>query len=490
VRQNASINGSNGTADGAALPEHAVSATDMMREREKRLRAEARLREREAVLAQQLDAAHRDIAHLRDAARQWAQREHAFEVRQHDVERLAQALQHITSSSCWRATGPARRLFSHAPRAAKVIRQGMQIVWWSVTLQLATRHRLWIAARRARRAAIADGHAGAGRTALMHAPAAGADAQAEAQAEAAAETLGTLAAIPGNVAELAASLVHAHARLDHVARQASVLEARLSIETDRMVWALTGMETAGRWIGDYHAFRASDAYRRVYRMEYPMVSICIATMNRAPLLIDRAIRSVLAQTYGHLQIVVVGDHCTDDTAKRLHDLNDARITFVNLPERGPYPEPGPDRWCVAGSNAMNRALSMCTGDFITHLDDDDAMTPERIETLVKAALRTRADFLWHAFWNERSDGSWGKIGNGALELAQVSTGSIFYHRYFSRVQWDVRAYWIGEPGDWNRIKKIRLMRPRLHFIETPLLYHHAEQSQSAFVAQDGETFLE
>jgi hypothetical protein len=47
-----------------------------------------------------------------------------------------------------------------------------------------------------------------------------------------------------------------------------------------------------------------------------------------------------------------------------------------------------------------------------------------------------------------------------------------------------------EPGDWNRLRKIRLLRPRLRFVDEPLLYHHSEQSQMAFAARDQERFLE
>jgi glycosyltransferase involved in cell wall biosynthesis len=213
-------------------------------------------------------------------------------------------------------------------------------------------------------------------------------------------------------------------------------------------------------------------------------------MDRANLLLERSIASIRAQSYRNLQIVVVGDNCTDDTALRLAALGDNRIQFANLPKRGPYPRPGIDRWCVAGSTAMNHALSLCEGQFLTHLDDDDVMVPHRIETLIAEALQHQADFLWHPFWYENRDGTWMRLGNGRFQLAQVSTGSIFYHRYFAQFPWDVRAYRLREPGDWNRLRKIKLLRPRMRFVDEPLLYHHVEQSQAAFVAQDGERFLE
>jgi hypothetical protein len=45
-------------------------------------------------------------------------------------------------------------------------------------------------------------------------------------------------------------------------------------------------------------------------------------------------------------------------------------------------------------------------------------------------------------------------------------------------------------GDWNRLRKIKLLRPRIHYVDEPLVYHYAEQSQGSFTARDGERFLE
>jgi len=36
-------------------------------------------------------------------------------------------------------------------------------------------------------------------------------------------------------------------------------------------------------------------------------------------------------------VLIVADHCTDDTAERRGAIGDPRIRFINLPERGVYP---------------------------------------------------------------------------------------------------------------------------------------------------------
>jgi glycosyltransferase involved in cell wall biosynthesis len=212
-------------------------------------------------------------------------------------------------------------------------------------------------------------------------------------------------------------------------------------------------------------------------------------MNRSELLIDRCLRSIMGQTYPNLQIVVVGDHCTDDTEYQIAQLRDERISFINLSERGPYPAPGRDRWCVAGTYAANEAIRLSEGAFVTHLDDDDIFVPDRLEALVQAAQEHEADFLWHPFWSETAEGHWVSIGDGRLALGQITTGAVFYHRSLGRIGWDPSAYRVGEPGDWNRFRKIKALRPRTHFVARPLTYHYRERAQVAFTPQTGERFV-
>jgi glycosyltransferase involved in cell wall biosynthesis len=267
------------------------------------------------------------------------------------------------------------------------------------------------------------------------------------------------------------------------------LENALRREQIRIDHALAWSEGIVDAIEAFHVARAGAEYVRAFTDTAPLVSVCVGTMNRAELLTERCLRSLREQTYRNLQIVVVGDHCTDETARRVAALGDERIDFFNLPHRGPYPPPGWERWCVAGTNSVNEALSHCEGAFIMHLDDDDRAVPERVETLLRAAQQQRADLCWHPFWSEQPDGTWKLLGNGVFELGQITTGSIFYHQYFARIPWDVHAYRLHEPGDWNRLRKIGVLRPRLHFVDVPLTYHYRERNQPPFEPQAGETFL-
>ena len=114
--------------------------------------------------------------------------------------------------------------------------------------------------------------------------------------------------------------------------------------------------------------------------EEPLVSVAVATYNRARLLTERCIPSVLGQTYTNLEMIVVGDGCTDDTEERVAEFKDPRLKFVNLPERDVYPTDPTRRWLVAGTRPTDEAFSMVTGDFVSQLDDDDEYLPERLES--------------------------------------------------------------------------------------------------------------
>jgi glycosyltransferase involved in cell wall biosynthesis len=240
----------------------------------------------------------------------------------------------------------------------------------------------------------------------------------------------------------------------------------------------------------FQVARQQADFQAVFDQAEPLVSVCVATADREELLFDRCLPSLLRQTYQNLQIIVVGDHCTDGTEKRIGQLRDDRVSFVNLPERGPYPRYGFDRWCVAGSNAMNAALERCKGHFITHLDDDDRYVSNRIERLVQICREHKAEFCWHPFWAERDDGTWHLIGDGRLAAGQVNPGAVFYHRYFARFKWDPHAYHREEPGDWSRLRKIKMLRPRKYFVSDPLFYHHRERQQPTDRKLEGEHFID
>ena len=209
----------------------------------------------------------------------------------------------------------------------------------------------------------------------------------------------------------------------------------------------------------------------------PLITVIVATYNRSRLLTERCIPSILGQTYGHFELIVVGDGCTDDTEELVSQIEDPRLKFRNLPERGQYPSDPRRRWMVAGTAPVNEALRLAQGDFITHLDDDDEYVLDRLEKLVKFTIDNQCDFVWHPFWREQDDGQWSI--NPAVEIAhgEITSGAVLYRGWFKKVPWKIDAYRLMEPGDWNRYRRIKYFDPVAMRYPEPLLRHYRERGQ-------------
>ncbi len=207
----------------------------------------------------------------------------------------------------------------------------------------------------------------------------------------------------------------------------------------------------------------------------PLVSVCVATYNRARLLTERCIPSILRQTYDHFEVVVIGDGCTDETEEMIRHIHDSRLKFVNLSSRGHYPEDPARQWFVAGAQAMNEALTLARGDYVTHLDDDDEYLPERLEKLVAFACEHSCDLVWHPFWWEDGDGRWRLNQAQEFVLGQVTTSSVFYRSWFTRIRWDLDSYLLMEPADWHRFRRIKYVGPACMRYPEPLLRHYRER---------------
>ena len=210
----------------------------------------------------------------------------------------------------------------------------------------------------------------------------------------------------------------------------------------------------------------------------PFVSVCVATYNRAGLLLERCLPSILEQTYDHFEVIIVGDGCTDETPARVAGIRDPRVQFVNLPARGRYPDDAMRRWMVAGTPAFNHALDLARGDYVTHLDDDDEYHRDRLEKLVAFAAEHACDLVWHPFWWQPR-GQW-EINEGhEFAFSQVTTSSVFYRTWFTKIQWSPDAHWLAEPGDWNRFRRFKYVGPVMMRYPEPLLKHHREQAQAS-----------
>lgn len=102
----------------------------------------------------------------------------------------------------------------------------------------------------------------------------------------------------------------------------------------------------------------------------PLISIYITTFNRC-LLLDRALRSALSQTYTNIEILIIDDASTDGTKEHVNkNFNDNRVQYFLLPEN------------KGACHARNIGINQAKGEFITGLDSDDTFETWHIHALL------------------------------------------------------------------------------------------------------------
>jgi glycosyltransferase involved in cell wall biosynthesis len=103
----------------------------------------------------------------------------------------------------------------------------------------------------------------------------------------------------------------------------------------------------------------------------PLVSICTPTYHR-PVLLERAIRSVLAQTVRDFEIVITDNSENEESAQVVRRFNDPRIRYYRNGEN------------IGVLNNIKKVASLAEGKFLVVLLDDDLLKPKSLELRLAA----------------------------------------------------------------------------------------------------------
>jgi glycosyltransferase involved in cell wall biosynthesis len=154
------------------------------------------------------------------------------------------------------------------------------------------------------------------------------------------------------------------------------------------------------------------------------ISIIIPTFNRIEFL-QKALDSVMMQTYQPLEVIVVDDGSTDDTQSILH-AHYPNIKYHYQKNQGV-------------SSARNSGLKIATGDWIALLDSDDQWLPEKLKKQMQALCDYPDLKICHTeeIWirNEvrvnpmkKHAKKGGNIFRHCLALCVISPSSVIIHR--------------------------------------------------------------
>src|SRR5438128_1256774 len=98
----------------------------------------------------------------------------------------------------------------------------------------------------------------------------------------------------------------------------------------------------------------------------PLVSICIPAYNAVKYILE-TINCLTAQTYQHIEIIVVDDNSADDTFLQVSKVGDNRLKILKNPKKG-------------AAAARNFAYQNSSGSYIVFFDSDDIVMSGFIES--------------------------------------------------------------------------------------------------------------
>ena len=118
----------------------------------------------------------------------------------------------------------------------------------------------------------------------------------------------------------------------------------------------------------------------------PKVSIIVPIYN-VEKFIERCAISVLEQTYGNLEYIFVNDCATDNSIQVLEEV------LVRYPSRKKNTKIVHHEMNRGLAAARNTGMENVTGEFVFHVDSDDYVELDAVETLVNQQLRTKDDIV-------------------------------------------------------------------------------------------------
>ncbi|MBN2541393.1 glycosyltransferase [bacterium] len=198
----------------------------------------------------------------------------------------------------------------------------------------------------------------------------------------------------------------------------------------------------------------------------PEVSVIIPTYNRC-VFIEKAVDSVLNQTYPNIKLIVIDDGSTDSTGKLLSKYGD-KIIYIYQQHQGV-------------SYARNAGLKESEGELITFLDSDDLWLPRKIEAQIDHFRENpeskicQVEEIWYRKGirvnpRKKHELKSGWIFEDCLRICMVSLSAIMFKReLFEDVGYFDESFPVCEDYDyWLRVA----YRYPIHVVREKLVVKH------------------
>ena len=142
-------------------------------------------------------------------------------------------------------------------------------------------------------------------------------------------------------------------------------------------------------------------------------SIIVPAFNAADTL-PRCLDSIIAQTTDDWECIVINDGSIDDTRKVLREYAKKDKRFIVINHKNNF----------GVSAARNEGLENATGEWVTFVDADDWVQPDKLEVCYRDAVEHNVDIVMHAMLTHNSDGSSSTKGKNFRGLHNIATDQV------------------------------------------------------------------
>jgi hypothetical protein len=260
------------------------------------------------------------------------------------------------------------------------------------------------------------------------------------------------------------------AEVDRLQERDRRMEEVLERELRPVLRALVSEEAENR--RRLYRLRELPEYEEAFTEPDPLVSVTIPTRDRADVLRTRTLPSILGQDYDRLEVIVVGDEAGRDTAEAVASLGDERVTYRNLTQHVEASDDRERSWLVGGTMARNEAARVASGRWLIAFDDDDAMRPGNVRTLLDAARERRLEVAYGRFRTHLRDGSSFDSGEFPPRPGELAWPAAIQHaglRFFER---ELVGAALAIAGDWFLLERMLRAGVRFGFVDELLFDYY------------------
>lgn len=102
-------------------------------------------------------------------------------------------------------------------------------------------------------------------------------------------------------------------------------------------------------------------------MKHPKISVIMSVYNTEPKILNKAIKSILKQTYSDFEFIIINDASDLNYSEIIDQFNDKRIKYYSNTENKGL------------TVNLNKAIDLSVGKYIARMDADDISMPKRFE---------------------------------------------------------------------------------------------------------------